>query len=131
MAGAGLPTTGYYEFLPIRRDTVTVGVLSVRIDSSPDAVFHQALTASADAVALWMGTRTPPTPTDTHGAPLRLTERQQRVLAGLRRGRTNAAIAAELGFALGTIKADIAAMSQTLGAHGRAELIERAARAGY
>ncbi len=131
MAGVALPASGHYEFRAIRHDTATIGVMSVRIEDQADAVFHQAFGGGTDAVALWMHTLAIPTTTSVHAAPLRLTERQQRILAGLRRGRTNAAIAAELGFAVGTIKADIAAMSTMLGAHGRADVVERAARAGY
>ncbi len=131
LAGAGLPALDRYELRPVLHDTVPIGVLTVRIAGPADAEFHQAFGGVSDALALWLrGTSDRPRPA-RHSAPLRLSDRQQRILTGLRRDRTNAAIATELGFAVGTIKADIAAMSRMLGAHGREDLVQRAAQAGY
>ena len=64
------------------------------------------------------------------GATLAVSDRQQQVLSLIREGLTNRAIAARLGFAEGTIKADITAMSSLLGASGRDDLVAKAARAG-
>jgi DNA-binding NarL/FixJ family response regulator len=45
-------------------------------------------------------------------------------------GRGNREIADELGFSVATIKADITALGQLLGASGRAEILDRARRSG-
>lgn len=131
MAGAGLPVAGRYELRAVLQDTHPVGVLTVRITGAADAEFHQTLAGITDALSLWLRAMHAPRHVSEHTASLRLSERQRRILAALRRNRTNAAIATELGFAVGTIKADIAAMSRMLGAHGRADLVHRAAQAGF
>ena len=41
-----------------------------------------------------------------------------------------ARVADELGYSAATIKADITSLSAMLGAHGRAEILQRAKRAG-
>jgi len=48
----------------------------------------------------------------------------------MREGRVNREIAEDLGYSVATIKADITALGQLLGASGRAEILERAKRAG-
>lgn len=131
LAGAGLPAVGRYELRPVLHDTSPVGVLTVRITAPTDAEFHQALSGIANAISLWLRGSFGVPQQEAHSAPLRFSDRQRRILTGLRRNRTNAAIAAELGFAVGTFKADIAAMSRMLGAHGRVDLVQRAERAGY
>jgi DNA-binding NarL/FixJ family response regulator len=63
-------------------------------------------------------------------APLEITARQREVLVLMREGRVNREIAEDLGYSVATIKADITALGQLLGARGRAEILERAKRAG-
>lgn len=62
--------------------------------------------------------------------PLAVTARQQQVLDLVRAGRTNAQIAADLGYSVPTVKSELARLCALLGATGRADLAERAARAG-
>lgn len=130
MHGLELPARGMHLVLPILREARPMGTLSVHMAGSPaDALgMHPMLVAVADALALWLPLEDPPASAVT--SPLRVTARQRRVLDALRQGQTNAAIASDLGFAIGTIKADITHLSAILGAHGRAELVRKAAQAG-
>ena len=119
--------------LPLMHEARAIGVLAIRLPKATpqDLATRDLLDGTCAALALWLlaDARTAPAPPG--GARLRITERQQRVLDGLRRGLKNGAIADELGFAIGTIKADITAMSALLGATGREDLLRKAERAGF
>lgn len=62
--------------------------------------------------------------------PLTITDRQRRIIALVREGRTNAHIAEEIGFSVPTVKAEVARLCALLGAADRADLAVRAERAG-
>ena len=49
----------------------------------------------------------------------------------MRDDRSNREIAEELGYSMATIKADITALGHLLGASGRAEILDKAKRAGF
>ena len=55
---------------------------------------------------------------------------QREVLVLMRDGKGNREIAEELGYSVATIKADITALGHLLGASGRAEILDKAKRAG-
>ena len=59
-----------------------------------------------------------------------LTERQREVLALIRDGKSNAAIAAALGYSISTVKNDVQALLTVFGAARRKELVRRAVLAG-
>jgi DNA-binding NarL/FixJ family response regulator len=63
--------------------------------------------------------------------PLTVTERQQRIIALVREGRTNPQIATEIGFSVPTIKSELAKLCVLLGATSRSDLAAKAARAGF
>ena len=63
-------------------------------------------------------------------APLEITARQREVLVLMRDGKGNREIAEELGYSVATIKADMTALGQLLGASGRAQILDKAKRAG-
>ena len=66
----------------------------------------------------------------TEVVPLEITARQREVLVLMRDERSNREIAEEFGYSVATIKADITALGQSLGASGRAEILDKAKRAG-
>lgn len=119
--------------LPLMHEARAVGVLTVRGQGALalDWDSHDLLDGVCSALALWLLTDARTAPAPARSARLRVTDRQHQVLDGLRRGLTNAAIASELGFAIGTIKADITAMSALLAASGREDLLRKATRAGF
>lgn len=133
MAHHDLASTGDLFSLPLLHEARSIGVLTIRGRGSFafDWSSRDLLEGAGCALALWLLTDARTAPAPARGARLRITERQQQVLAGLRRGHTNGAIASDLGFAVGTIKADITSMSALLGASGREDLLRKAARAGF
>lgn len=62
--------------------------------------------------------------------PHLLTERQRTVLLMIRDGKSNAAIAAALGYSVSTVKNDVQALFTVLGASKRKELVRKATDAG-
>lgn len=121
--------------LPLRSRGRTIGVVSV---SFSDAVeegweLYRALDGLAAALSVWaVGQRAPDLPAAPRPRrdPLHLTPRQTDVLAAVRRGSTNAAIAETLGVSIGTVKNELSALFRLLGASDRDELVDLAARAG-
>lgn len=116
---------GVLVVAPVRWEGYVSGVLVLRSAEliEFDAPLQRRLDGIAAALALWLAHAPEPIVSD-NPTPL-ISERQRHVLSGIRRGMTNAAIAAELGFAIGTIKADITAMSALFGASGRTDLLRR------
>ena len=55
-----------------------------------------------------------------------LSEREREVLGLLASGKTNREVAAELYVSPGTVKAHVAAIYRKLGAHNRAEMLNKA-----
>lgn len=118
-------TPGLTILAPLRLEGRITGLLTLQTHRSGgfDAVTQRRIDGIGAALALWVAVQRP-APPPTSERPL-LNARQRRVIDGIRRGLTNAAIAAELGFAVGTIKADITAMSAMFGASGRLDLLQR------
>lgn len=133
MAHHDVDANGQLLCLPLLHEARCIGVLSVRLPAATARSWDdlELFDGVAAALALWLRSDTDEASTPVRGVGLRVTARQQRVLDGLRRGLTNGAIAGELGFAIGTIKADITAMSAVFGAAGREDLLRKAGRAGF
>lgn len=131
------PSNGEVAYLPLRYRGAVLGVVTLEF---PDAVertweLHEALTAMRDAVALWLlaygwferrGSGIPST-----AMSVQPTDRQRQIVLLMRAGQSNRDIAEALGYSIATIKADITTMGAMLGAHGRAEILEKAERAGF
>ncbi len=129
-----LPDAGEYLFLPLLAAAQPIGVLSLHspLPIARSWEVREASNVVASAISLWLLAQAPEDGlTPPQEARLQLTARQQRVLAALREGLPNAAIASDLGFSVGTIKADITAMSALFDAVGRKDLVRKAARAGF
>ncbi len=128
-----LPEIGEFLFTPLQMAAESVGVLALHTPSRFDRSWdlHARILPMASAVTLWLMASGRDEDTPSPDARLRITARQQRVLAAVREGASNAAIASDLGFSVGTIKADITAMSALFGASGRLDLARKAARAGF
>ncbi len=124
---------GDFLALPLMHEARPIGVLTLHSQKGiPDNWdSHDLLAGVCSSLTLWLLSDTHTAAAPTGPSLLRVTDRQQRVLERLRRGLTNGAIAAELGFAVGTIKADITAMSSLFGAVGREDLLRKASRAGF
>jgi DNA-binding CsgD family transcriptional regulator len=122
--------------LPIRRSGRIVGVLVVSFPVAVERTWRLRLLldAAVSSIGVWVGSEVRPGPglasrkAGGHGAPL--TDRQLRVLALVREGRTNAAIATVEGVSLGTVKADLAHMFRVFGVRHRSELAAIADPAG-
>ncbi len=127
-----LPQHGEFLILPLQMSGEPVGVLSLHTAARFDRSWglHAAVEPLAAALTLWLMATRSDDDVPAPDARLRITPRQQHVLAAVRAGQTNAAIASDLGFSVGTIKADITAMSALFGAAGRQDLARKAARAG-
>ena len=117
--------------LPCLHEARAIGVLTLRCEDSLAEAPQDLLDGVCAALALWLLADAEFAPAPARTARLRVTDRQHQVLDGLRRGLTNSAVAGELGFAVGTIKADITALSALLGAAGREDLLRKAERAGF
>ena len=128
---------GELAFLPLRHRGAPVGFVVLGF---PTRVPHSwQLRATIDgllsATVMWVladtALRGATRSNLTEVPPLELTARQREVLLLLRQGRSNAQIAEELGYSTATIKADITALGHMLGTSGKAELLEKATRAGF
>jgi DNA-binding CsgD family transcriptional regulator len=99
---------------PIRGRGTVVGVLLVSRPGSSERGprLQGSMEAAAIALSLWWLSQ----PRAAHSLrPARssgtvVTPRQRAIVAGLRAGRTNARIAADLGVSVGTVKADLAVL---------------------
>jgi len=137
---ASNPTAVEGEFVtfPIRFRGAVAGVLGLEL-AQPLAdpwVLRAAVATMSGPLALWaqlrglLDERADAYWSRRPDRPLAVTARQQQVLDLLRAGRTNAQIAGDLGYSVPTVKAELARLCALLGATGRADLVERATRAG-
>ena len=123
-------------YLPLRRRGIPVGVLGLRFHQPVQRTWQlrETLDALVSGVALWASAQA----ATVHGTDegrrrlreVKVSNRQREVLALVRDGRTNAEIARRLGYSEVTIKADLTALYKLLGASGRDDLVDKAARAG-
>lgn len=139
MNSGPVPEEGEFTAFPIRYRGAVIAVLGVEFDHPvPDPWFlRSAVSTISGPLALWAALRMQLD--DGHDRywsrlpdrPLTVTERQQRIIALVREGRTNPEIAAEIGFSVPTVKSDIARLRVLLGATSRSDLAARAQRAGF
>jgi DNA-binding CsgD family transcriptional regulator len=131
-----LPADGEMAFLPLRHRGAPIGFIVLGFSGPIEHTWH--LRASIDgllsATVMWVlassALRGTANSNLTETAPLEITARQREVLVLMREDRSNREIAEELGYSVATIKADITALGHLLGASGRAEILDRAKRAG-
>ena len=133
------PTAGEGEqvLAPLRYRGDVVGVLGLEFAHRIDEPWHlrSALGTVSGPLAMWAVLRreledraeVPPRRRDRR---LAITERQKQIVALVRQGRTNAQIAAEIGFSVPTVKSELNRLSALLGASSRTDLADRATRAG-
>lgn len=131
-----LPSTGEMAFLPLRHRGAPIGFAVLGFASPVERSWHLRATIDGflSSTVMWTlassALRGVANSNLTATAPLEITARQREVLVLMRDGQGNREIADELGFSVATIKADITALGQLLGASGRAEILDRAQRAG-
>jgi len=131
-----LPPSGDVGFIPLVHRGAPIGFIVLTFTGPVDRGWQlrATLQGMVDATTLWVIADN-----FVHGEtralngqqpPLELTVRQREVLVRMRAGASTRDIAQALGYSVATIKGDIAALSATLGAQGRADLLARAKRAG-
>ena len=127
---------GDFAFLPLRHRGAPIGFMVLAFADPIERSWHMRATIDAllSATVMWLlassALRGTARSNLAEVAPLEITARQREVLVLMREGRVNREIAEDLGYSVATIKADITALGQLLGASGRAEILERAKRAG-
>lgn len=127
---------GDFAFLPLRHRGAPIGFMVLAFANPVERSWHMRATIDAllSATVMWVlassALRGTARSNLAEVAPLGITARQREVLVLMREGRGNREIAEDLGYSVATIKADITALGQLLGASGRAEILERAERAG-
>ena len=131
-----LPTQGEMAFLPLRHRGAPVGFMVLGFSAPVEHTWHLRATIDGllSATVMWVLASSALKGTARSNlaevAPLEITARQREVLVLLRDGKGNREIAEELGYSVATIKADMTALGQLLGASGRAEILDKAKRAG-
>ena len=127
---------GDFAFLPLRHRGAPIGFMVLAFADPIERSWHMRATIDAllSATVMWVlassALRGTARSNLAEVAPLEITARQREVLVLMRDGKGNREIAEDLGYSVATIKADITALGQLLGASGRAEILEKAKRAG-
>ena len=127
---------GDFAFLPLRHRGAPIGFMVLAFADPIERSWHMRATIDAllSATVMWLlassALRGTARSNLAEVAPLEITARQREVLVLLREGRGNREIAEDLGYSVATIKADLTALGHLLGASGRAEILEKAKRAG-
>ena len=137
-AGTGSPDGEAIAF-PIRHRGAVIAVLGVEFDQPPPEPWYlrSAVSTISGPLAMWAALRMHlDDGQDAYWSrrpdrPLVVTERQQRIIALIRAGRTNPQIATEIGFSVPTVKSELARLFVLLGATSRSDLVVKAARAGF
>ena len=130
------PTSGEMAFLPLRHRGAPVGFVVLGFSDPVEHTWHlrAMLDGLLSATVMWVlassALRGTANSNLTEVVPLEITARQREVLVLMRDERSNREIAEELGYSVATIKADITALGQLLGASGRAEILDKAKRIG-
>lgn len=112
--------------LPVRAQGRPVGTLLVSLAAPAERSWElsTSLESAAAALGVWSLYRSPALRTDGRRArPLEVTERQARIVAGIRDGRSNAEIAADLGVSVGTVKADLSGLYRMFAVSQREALV--------
>ncbi len=130
-----IPAGAQTLHLPLRHRGAVIGVLGAVLGRAVDRSWsmRKLLDATQASLALWVmahGAYYRDAGSTSGGRRLTLTERQHEILRMARSGRTNGDIARSLGYSEVTIKSDLTTLYKLLGAHGRDDLLARAARSG-
>ena len=133
------PEHGEATAFPIRYRGAVIAVLGLEFDHplAEPWFLRSAVSTISGPLAMWAALRLRlEDGPDAYWSrrpdrPLTVTERQQRIIALVREGRTNAQIATEIGFSIPTIKSELARLCVLLGATSRSDLAAKAARAGF
>jgi DNA-binding CsgD family transcriptional regulator len=129
-------TQGEMAFLPLRHRGAPVGFVVLGFAEPVEHTWHLRATIDGvlSATVMWVLASSALRGTANSNladvAPLEITPRQREVLVLLREGKSNREIAEDLGYSVATIKADITALGQLLGASGRAGILDKAKLAG-
>ncbi len=132
----GLAPRGDIAFVPLIHRGAPIGFLVLTFTESVDRTWQlrAVLDAMCDATSLWViadaQRNGEARALATEAPPLEFTPRQREILVRMREGRSTREIASALGYSQATIKADVANLSELLGAKGRADLLVKAKRAG-
>ena len=130
------PTSGEMAFLPLRHRGAPVGFVVLGFSDQVEHTWHlrAMLDGLLSATVMWVlassALRGTANSNLTEVVPLEITARQREVLVLMRDERSNREIAEEFGYSVATIKADITALGQLLGASGRVKILDKARRAG-
>jgi len=131
-----LATQGEMAFLPLRHRGAPIGFMVLGFSAPIEHTWHLRATIDGvlSATVMWVlassALRGTASANFTDVAPLEITARQREVLVLVREGKSNREIAEDLGYSVATIKADLTALGHLLGASGRAEILDKAQRAG-
>jgi DNA-binding CsgD family transcriptional regulator len=123
--------------VPIRAQGRPVGVLLVALPGPADRSWQlgRLLEAASTALAVWAVGRLSVRPRPGARPRVRgieVSDRQRRIVEGVRVGRSNAEIAADLDVSVGTVKADLSALYRLFAVSQREALVDLvpAARSG-
>jgi DNA-binding CsgD family transcriptional regulator len=131
-----LSAEGEMAFLPLHHRGAPIGFVILGFAAPVERSWHLRATIDGvlSATVMWVLASSALKGTARSNlaevAPLEITARQREVLVLVRDGKGNREIAEELGYSVATIKADMTALGQLLGASGRAEILDKAKRAG-
>jgi DNA-binding CsgD family transcriptional regulator len=133
------PQDGEATVFPLRYRGAVIAVLGLEFDHplAEPWFLRSAVSTISGPLAMWAALRMHlDDGPDTYWSrrpdrPLTVTERQQRIIALVREGRSNPQIATEIGFSVPTIKSELAKLCVLLGATSRSDLAAKAARAGF
>ena len=127
---------GEFAFLPLRHRGAPIGFVLLGFPEPVERSWQlrAAIDGLLSSTVLWVladsALRGTARSNLSEVPPLELTARQREILVLMRGGHANQEIADELGYSAATIKADITSLNAMLGAHGRADLLDKANRAG-
>ena len=122
-----------YVQMPIQSRGVTLGVLGIEFPTGLPKTWesHVMLESVAAVVALWENSRPSAERTAAPAARVfQISERQRSIIRLVRKGLTNKQIGNDLGFSEGTIRSELGTLGKILAARGRAEIADKATKAG-
>jgi DNA-binding CsgD family transcriptional regulator len=112
--------------VPIRNRRAVTGVVQLSLPAGTERSWRLRLMldATSTSLAVWARSALPlPAPLSGHRRQtVALSPRQQSIVDGIRRGRSNRELAVQLHVSVGTIKADLAPLYQMFGTSDRAAL---------
>ncbi len=115
--------------VPIRAQGRPVGVLLVSLPGPAERSWQlgRLMEAASTALAVWAVGRLSEGPRPgarPRGRGIEVSDRQRRIVDGVRAGRSNAEIAADLDVSVGTVKADLSALYRLFAVSQREALVD-------